>query len=212
MIEPGSLNYGMSPQSIATTLQTQSGVSESGRVEVDGNYLRISPTGEFLSEQMIADLYIGGPNGLVRLGEVAKISRGYNEPRSQIMRFNGEPAIALGISTTAGGNVVNMGQSIKERLAELDSIRPAGMELHPIYFQSEIVTESVNAFVVNLAEAVLIVIVSIDAIHGMAKRNADRWSAAPYHSRYLHRHVRIWHRPAQGFSGSSRAGVGYAGG
>jgi multidrug efflux pump subunit AcrB len=150
---------GLSPMAIAGTLQTQNAVQKSGQVEVDGNYLRISPTGDFASEQTVADLYIGGADGLVRLGDVATIKRDYYDPPRNRMQFNGQPAIGVGISTIAGGNVVTMGESIKEKLAELDATRPAGMELNTIYYQSDKVTESVNGFVINLVEAVLIVVV-----------------------------------------------------
>lgn len=150
---------GLSPEAIAGTLQAQNAVMSSGKVDVGGNYLRITPTGDFTSEEAIADLYIGGGDRLVRLGDVATVRRGYLDPPINLMRFNGKPAVGIGISTVAGGNVVVMGESIKKKLAELDAERPEGMELHPIYYQSEMVTVSVNSFVVNLIEAVLIVVI-----------------------------------------------------
>ncbi|WFB37350.1 efflux RND transporter permease subunit [Kiritimatiellota bacterium B12222] len=150
---------GLSPEIIAGTLQGQNAVALSGKVEVDGNYLRINPTGDFSSEEAIADLYVGSRDSLIRLGDVATVRRGYQEPPLKLMRYNGTPSIGIGISTVAGGNVVKMGESIKEKLEEIESARPEGMALHPIYFQSEMVTESVNAFVINLVEAVLIVVV-----------------------------------------------------
>ncbi len=150
---------GLSPTMIAGTLQSQNMVQSSGKVEVDGNYIRITPTGDLASEQVIADLYIGGGDQLVRLGDIAKVSRGYYDPAYNKMTFNGKPAIALGVSTVAGGNVVTMGESIKAKLAELESTMPSGMEFDSIYYQSEMVTESVNGFVLNLVEAVVIVVV-----------------------------------------------------
>ncbi|QBG48840.1 efflux RND transporter permease subunit [Verrucomicrobia bacterium S94] len=150
---------GLSPEQIAGILQSQNVVQPSGKVEIDGNYIRITPTGDFASEQVIADLYVGDGDRLVRLGDIATVSRGYYDPKFQIMTFNGEPAIAIGISTVAGGNVVTMGESIKEKLAELEKTRPEGMELNSIYYQSEMVTQAVNGFVMNLIQAVIIVIV-----------------------------------------------------
>jgi multidrug efflux pump subunit AcrB len=150
---------GLSPEMIAGSIQNQNTVSSSGEVEVDGNYLRISPTGDFADEQLIADLYIGGPQGLVRLGDVATVRRDYADPAGQIMTYNGKPAVSLGISTVAGGNVVTMGESIKKQLAELEVTRPEGMDLHTIYYQSDMVTQSVDAFVINLIESVVIVVV-----------------------------------------------------
>ncbi len=150
---------GLSPEMIAGTLQTQNAVAPSGKVEVDGNYLRITPTGSLSSEEAISNLMVGRAGGLVRLGDVATVSRGYLEPPRNRMIFNGQPSLGIGISTVAGGNVITMGKSVREKLEELDSDRPSGMELHSIYYQSEMVTESVNGFILNLLMAVLIVVV-----------------------------------------------------
>ncbi len=150
---------GLSPEMIAGTLQSQNAVQPSGKVEIDGNYIRITPTGDFASEQVIADLYIGGGNQLVRLGDIAEVKRGYYDPARNKMTFNGKPAIGIGVSTIADGNVVTMGESIKLKLAELERTRPEGMQLNSIYYQSEMVVEAVDGFVLNLIEAVVIVVV-----------------------------------------------------
>lgn len=150
---------GLSPEQIAGTMQAQNVVQPSGKVEIDGNYIRITPTGDLASEQVISDLFVGGGDGLVRLGDIATVRRGYYDPKRQIMNFNGAPAIGIGISTVAGGNVVTMGESIKVKLAELEQTRPEGMELNSIYYQSEMVTSAVDGFVLNLIEAVVIVVV-----------------------------------------------------
>ena len=150
---------GLSPQMIAGTLQAQNAVQPSGKVEIDGNYIRITPTGDFASEQVIAELYVGGGDELVRLGDIAEIKRGYYDPAHNKMTFNGKPAIGLGVSTIVGGNVITMGESIKVKLVELEQTRPQGIELDSIYYQSEMVTEAVNGFVLNLIQAVVIVVV-----------------------------------------------------
>ena len=96
---------------------------------------------------------------LVRLGDIATVVREYRDPPMNRMEFDGMPAVGLGISTVDGGNVVKMGKAIEERLQELAPRRPVGMELHTINFQSNDVTDSVNMFVINLIEAVAIVVV-----------------------------------------------------
>ena len=60
------------------------------------------------------------------------------------MRFNGQPAIGLGIANVYGGNVVKMGDAIKARLKELESQRPVGMELNVISYQSDSVRASIS--------------------------------------------------------------------
>ena len=150
---------GLSPSLIFGTLNLQNVVEQSGNVKIGDDYIRIAPTGEFSSEEMIADLLVGGPGGLVRLGDIATVVREYRDPPMNRMEFDGMPAVGLGISTVDGGNVVKMGKAIEERLQELAPRRPVGMELHTINFQSNDVTDSVNMFVINLIEAVAIVVV-----------------------------------------------------
>ncbi|MCP4127492.1 MAG: efflux RND transporter permease subunit, partial [Gammaproteobacteria bacterium] len=74
------------------------------------------------------------------------------------MQYNGRPALGLGISTVSDGNVATMGKAVRERIRELETNRPVGMELGIIAYQSDTVTEAVDGFIVNLIEAVLIVI------------------------------------------------------
>ncbi|MFI4912129.1 MAG: efflux RND transporter permease subunit [Sedimentisphaeraceae bacterium JB056] len=150
---------GVSPQQIYSTIQNQNIVQQSGQVDVDKEYMRITPTGDFESEQVIADLYVGSSDSLVRLGDIANIYRDYVDPPRNVMRFNGKKCIGIGISTVDGGNVVTMGQAVKEKLKQLEPEIPEGMKLNPIYYQSEIVTKSVDNFVINLVEAVVIVVV-----------------------------------------------------
>lgn len=150
---------GLSLNQVGQILQSQNLVQQSGRVDVDTEYMRISSTGEFKNEKMIADLLVGGSGGLIRLGDIAEIYRGYTDPPRNIMRHNGQPAIGMGISTVDGGNVITMGRSVKQKLADLKEKLPDGIELNTIYYQSDIVTKSVNAFLLNLLEALGIVIV-----------------------------------------------------
>ncbi|MBU0946643.1 MAG: efflux RND transporter permease subunit [Proteobacteria bacterium] len=149
---------GLTPLQIMQILQTQNRVQKSGKVRVDDNYLRISPSGGLGSEEQIANLLIGSGKGMIRLSDVAHISRQYIDPPRHIMRYNGQEAIGLGVSTLDGGNVISMGDSIRAKLAELAPNKPPEIEVEAIYYQSKEVTTAVNTFIVNLVEAVVIVI------------------------------------------------------
>ncbi|QTA93152.1 efflux RND transporter permease subunit [Desulfonema magnum] len=151
---------GVSQRDIYNTLNQQNTVSPAGQVKVGPEYIRISPTGMFESVDEIGKLLVHGgkSDSFITLGDVANITRGYAEPPQTMMRFNGQPAIGLGISTVSGGNVVKMGEAIRKRLDELEANRPIGMELGIVSYQSESVKKSVNSFVLNLAEALAIVI------------------------------------------------------
>lgn len=153
------VQLGLTPQQIMGTLQAQNQVQKSGKVLVGDNYLRITPSGDLSSEEQIADLLIGSARGMVRLSDVAHIYRDYIDPPRNILRYNGKEGIGLGISTLDGGNVITMGDSIEARLKELGPNKPPQVEINSIYYQSKVVTESVDTFILNLIEAVAIVIV-----------------------------------------------------
>jgi multidrug efflux pump subunit AcrB len=153
---------GVSLESIYQKLSQQNLVQSAGKVEVGPEYIRISPTGEINSVDAISHLLIGGSGDqLIYLSDIATITRGYVSPPTRHLRFDGKPAIGLGISTVSGGNVVRMGRGVEAKLLELQSRTPLGIKTNPIYFQAEGVEQAVKSFVVNLIEALLIVIVTL---------------------------------------------------
>jgi multidrug efflux pump subunit AcrB len=151
---------GMSRKSIENAIVSQNLVTDAGRVEVGAEFIRIATSGTFESIEDIGNVVLQQPtqDALIRLSDISTIKRGYRDPPPIMIRHNGKPAITLGISIVSGGNIVVMGEAVKKRLAELESSIPAGIEIDSIYFQSDRVTESVNGFMINLAEAVGIVI------------------------------------------------------
>jgi len=73
----------------------------------------------------------------------------------------------LGISTVSGGNVINMGQALKQRVAELRDQLPIGIEAGLVSVQSDAVDVAINSFVISLLEAVAIVIVVLLMFMGL---------------------------------------------
>ncbi len=152
---------GIAPALIYKTLSGQNLIEPAGRVEVGSEYIRIQPTGEFTSVDDIGNVLIIQPDPSATklyLKDLATIKRGYVDPPSTVVRFKGHRAISLGISCVLGGNVVTMGESVKQRLKELKVETPIGMEIGVIAHQADSVTSAVSAFVVSLAQALAIVV------------------------------------------------------
>ena len=122
-------------------------------------YIRIAPSGYFSSVDELSNLLLRGGDGRsIRLGDFATVTRGYADPPSSAMRYNGKPALGLGISNVDGGNVIRIGEAVHKRIMELVPRTPVGMELGLIYYQPDTVADSIRNFVVNLLEALAIVI------------------------------------------------------
>lgn len=154
---------GISQDEIYSALRAKNLPVDSGRLELGPEYIPISPTGEFISEEQFGDLLISSQDGtsdsLVYLKDVANIRRDYVDPPKALLRFDGKPAIGLAISTRSGGNVVTMGQAVEKRVKQLVPQAPLGMEIGIISDQAAAVTTAINSFMVNLIEAVIIVVV-----------------------------------------------------
>ena len=152
---------GLNPSRIMSLIQNQNVVSNAGRVFVEGQSIRIHPTGEFQNIRELEQLLISKPGSsdLIYLGDIASISRQSDDAPKNLYRSNGNKAISLGISFAKGVNVVDVGKRVNERLKALEYSRPVGIDMDIVYDQPNVVEESVSAFLLNLAEAIVIVIV-----------------------------------------------------
>ncbi len=171
MSRPKMAALGISQDEIYSALREKNLPADSGRLELGSEYIPINPTGEFTSEEQFGDLLISSKDGasdrLVYLKDVATVRRGYVDPPKTLLRFDGKPAIGLAISTRLGGNVATMGQAIEKRLKQLLPQAPLGMEIGIISDQSAAVTTAINGFMINLIEAVIIVVVVLLIFMGL---------------------------------------------
>lgn len=151
---------GVSSGQIAQVLGGQNLVTRSGEVVLEGTRIRIQPKAGIDSVATIEALRItDSVSGVTyRLGDIAKVTRGEVDPPGQHIYSNGKPAITLGISNVLGGNVVNMGSAIQQRINKLEEQRPLGIEIKAISDQGVSVKVSVNDFIMNVVMALAIVV------------------------------------------------------
>ncbi|EHR6682313.1 multidrug efflux RND transporter permease subunit VmeV [Vibrio parahaemolyticus] len=154
-----SLNLDMNV--VSGLLNQQNNVVLAGEVMVNGESLVIRPSGTLNTVQALENLIIHGRDtgNLIRLKDVATITRGIQEKPGNMILFNGKKAINIGISFASGVNVVEVGERLNAELSSLESIKPAGLDMSYFYNQAQEVDDSVKAFVISLAEAVAIVII-----------------------------------------------------
>ncbi len=173
---------GLTSESIQRTLQNQNKVVDGGSLDLQEKRLRIAPTGEFQSPEDIADLVIRPSlkdtlqnltrapeprtSELIRIRDIGTIRQGYRAPPFTLMRYNGEPALALAITNISGINIVEMGRAVEKRLSELTPSLPIGIEVHKVHWQGGVVGESVKGFFINLVQAVAIVLVVLGLAMG----------------------------------------------
>ncbi|MCL1139376.1 efflux RND transporter permease subunit [Shewanella pneumatophori] len=151
---------GLDQNYIYGLINSQNVVSNAGSMLVGDNRIRIHPTGEFNNVSQMERLVISPPGSakLIYLGDIAKIYKDTEESPESIYHADGKQALSIGIAFSSGVNVVKVGEAVNARMAELNSELPIGMSLDTVYDQSKMVDQTVNGFLVNLAESIAIVI------------------------------------------------------
>ena len=160
---------GVSLREIYQLLGQQNAVTPAGDLVLNGDKLDIHLTGEVDSVDAIANMIVrsSASDSLTRLGAIARVYRAEREPVSRYVRYEGEPAIGLGISALPGLNVVELGEAVEARLAELEPARPAGIALHEFYHQGKIVDAAIGDFAWNVVAALCIVFVTLLVFMGL---------------------------------------------
>jgi multidrug efflux pump subunit AcrB len=162
---------GISEASLERAVAQQNSVAAAGTVTLDRQRVPVTPSGQFPAPESVADLLVqaspveslqrtGSPQrqgDLIRIGDFADLDLGYRDPPLTLMRYDGQPAIALAITNQPGVNVVDLGERVDARLAELVADLPIGIEVHRVHWQSALIDAAVRGFFVSLAQAVLIV-------------------------------------------------------
>ncbi|MGL5738149.1 MAG: efflux RND transporter permease subunit [Plesiomonas shigelloides] len=153
-------SFNITPQRLHAILSQQNVVSNAGNVLVGNKKIRLNPTGEFSSVQELSTVVISEPGApkSVYLRDIATITQGVTHAPNNIYRANGMPAVVLGVSFAPSVSVINVGNLVKEKLNELESERPAGMDMGLFYDQASEVEVAVNDFINNFLISLAIVI------------------------------------------------------
>jgi multidrug efflux pump len=120
--------------------------------------IRVDVTGGFRSEADLRNVNFVANGQIFRLSDIATIKRTYADPPQPMFRFDGQPAIGIGISMRAGGDVLALGQNIEQAMSEIRADLPIGIEPHLAADQPKVVKAAVDDFMEALWEAIGIVL------------------------------------------------------
>ena len=143
---------------VQQALEEQNAVSTAGFFETPSERLQLRVSGRFDSVEQIREFPIRVGDRTLRIGDVAEVHRGFNDPPAPRMRFMGEDAIGLSVSMKDGGDILALGKALETEFARLAHNLPAGMELRKVSDQPAAVKNGVGEFVQVLVEALVIVL------------------------------------------------------
>ena len=150
---------GVPVDQILEVVRRQNAIVATGTVETKGERVAVRVDGAPTSAEQLMALPFTANGQTLTLGDVAEISRGYQDPRQLAMRYNGKAVIGLGVVMAPGGNVQKLGAVLDKTMEEVEAGLPVGITVHRIANQPEVVTKSFEEFSSALLEALAIVLV-----------------------------------------------------
>lgn len=151
-------SMGLPLQLVQKALEEQNSVSAAGFFETATDRVQLRVSGQFETVEHIREFPIRIGERTFRLGDIAEVRRGFNDPAAPRVRFMGEDALAIAVAMRDGGDILLLGKALEEEFARLQDMLPVGMQLRKVSDQPAAVKESVGEFVQVLVEALIIVL------------------------------------------------------
>ncbi|WP_345812311.1 efflux RND transporter permease subunit [Paraburkholderia sp. PREW-6R] len=149
---------GVSPQRIADAIRAQNAIAYAGMINTSGDRVQVRTSGQFRTEAQLAGMLLRIDGHTFRLGDIATITRGDDDPPLTQMRFEGQAVLGIGITMKPDGDVLRLGHALDAETRRLQSGLPAGLKLVQVANMSHAVADSVDDFLEAVAEAIAIVL------------------------------------------------------
>ncbi len=161
LLQDRMANLGVKPMEVLATLNGQNQTTYTGYFENGDNRIRVTVNDKFKTVKDIGDMLIQGhDDDQLRLRDIARIKKGYEEPTRNELFFDGARAIGILIAASGESDIIKVGAEVEKTMQHLQDTRfPAGVDIHKVFNQPERVADSLGTFGINLVESVLIVIV-----------------------------------------------------
>ncbi|MGE0713929.1 MAG: efflux RND transporter permease subunit [Alphaproteobacteria bacterium] len=150
---------GVTPQQIFESVARQNAVVATGTVETAADRVAVRVSGAFAGTDAIAAVPIAAGGRVFRLGDIATVTRGYEDPPRFLVRQEGAPAIGIGVAMTEGSDIQALGRELERTMARVRAELPVGIDIRQVADQPKVVGESISEFVKVFAEALAIVMI-----------------------------------------------------
>ena len=143
---------------VQQALQDQNAVSATSFFETPSERVQLRVSGRFDSIEQIRAFPIRVGERTFRIGDIARVHRGFDDPPAPRMRFMGEDALGLAVAMQPGGDILQLGKALQAEFSRIQQELPAGLQLRKVSDQPAAVKAGVGEFIQVLAEALIIVL------------------------------------------------------
>ncbi|WP_457663376.1 efflux RND transporter permease subunit [Sinorhizobium medicae] len=150
---------GLTLNDLRDAIAGQNNVNHAGSVDTGTRSVRISVEGGVTEAEDIRELRLRAGDRTIRLGDIATVTSGLEDPYSRKFRFNGHDSVQIGVVMAKGFNVTDVGNAVEATYDRFESALPYGVSVDQVSNQPEVVTEAISEFSHALVEALIIVLV-----------------------------------------------------
>ncbi len=150
---------GLSVADIQAALAGQNAMDPAGRIETGERSVRLEVRGAIGSVEDVRELRLRVGQQVFRLGDIAEVTRGLEDPAAAKSRHQGREAVVLGVVMTNGANVIEVGAAVERALKRVERDLPIGIEVGKVSDQAHVVSEAIDGFLSAFGEAIAIVLV-----------------------------------------------------
>ncbi len=151
---------GIDRSELIAALEAQNAVTPAGVVQTGDEKILVRVSGAFRTEQDLLAVNFVAKNGrIIRLSDIAQVTRGSSDPAQPMFSVNGHYGIGLAIAMRKGGDVLALGRNVEQAIKEITAKLPVGIEATLVADQPVTVAHAVNEFMKALWEAVAIVLI-----------------------------------------------------
>jgi multidrug efflux pump subunit AcrB len=148
---------GVSPRELFAALNGRNVMTPAGSIEAKGPQVFIRLDGAIDDLEAIRNTPVAARGRTLKLGDVAEVKRGYEDPASFLIRNDGEPALLLGVVMREGWNGLDLGRALEAEAAAINAELPLGMSLAKVTDQSVNIRSAVDEFMVKFFAALGVV-------------------------------------------------------
>ncbi|HEX2841837.1 efflux RND transporter permease subunit [Hyphomicrobium sp.] len=150
---------GIDRSALIRALQSQNVVRPGGTIQTGDETLSLRVSGAFRSEQDILNVNFAVGDRMLRLSDIARVTRGFSDPPQPMFRVNGKSAIGLAIAMRDGGDILALGKNIQRTMDEIKAELPLGIEPLLVADQAVTVEVAISEFMTSLWQAIAIILV-----------------------------------------------------
>ncbi len=149
---------GIDPQAIFDAISAQNAMTAAGTFQTSADAVQVRVSGDLTSLEALREVPVAAGGGVVRLGEIAEVRRGYEDPADYLAFLGDAPAVGVGVVMAEGANVVRLGEELAELVADYRADLPVGIDVTQVADQAHVVEDAFKEFIKAFAEALVIVL------------------------------------------------------